>query len=281
MYAHACTHVRWPRPVHLVTPFYMATLPEITNAELSRYDREWMKSVGKRRLSAIERALSDPELVSLRCELVKIDMRIADLDERSKDGESRAGWRKLNALLLTLLDKINTAAIPDEASEKAIRDTQREMASIVSGALDEFSHWEELKDLIERRRRLAATEQNWEKLQKVLIPASRLTLFFDNFHEAIYAVINDEHVRLQLLNELRVRLNGDSRKYKQAVPIELPPAYVPTPLALMAVSRDATVEELDDLAEVDEPEEVLRKTSGADHELSQTDGEPPPTDRAE
>lgn len=255
----------------------MSTPVEISARELSIYDREWLRSVGRRRLTAIEKALADPELVSLRCEIAKIDLRIAELDERAQDGETRDSWVRLAAMAKHLLEQIANTPFADDKSEANLRNSALEIQMLADAPLDEFKHWDEIKDLIERRRRLAATEQKWEKLQKVLIPASRLTLFFDNLHEAIYAIINDEKVRLALLNEVRVRLNGDARK--NLTPIELPPAYVSgNPPNVGEAGSGESVDEFDDTDDVDDREIPLPEHGRADGKLPLGDSETSPDD---
>lgn len=234
---------------------------ELTTRELSKYDREWLKSVGRRRLTAIERALADPELVSLRCELVKIDLRIAELEEQMRaTGETLTKIRidlpggtrsvTLGATVRSLEAAVDAAPIHDDEALARIKEHVDVLKELAELAASEDRHWEELKDLIERRRRLAATEQKWEKLQKVLIPTTRLALLFDELHQAIQHVVVDEKTRLALLLELRVRLNGDRRGTASGIPIELPPALLQAGAAAGAEAGESAdagaVDDVDD-----------------------------------
>ncbi len=191
-------------------------------ATIAKYERAWTRHVGRRKLAAFERGISDPELVSMRQELVKLDLRIDELEERAKQHESRGSWARVKQLTGDL-DRELEKETPDL---NRIKDTRRELVEVTTGRLGDYSLWDDITALIEQRRRISDTERKFEELHQLLIPAARLSLLFDDLHHAIETVIPDRGIQLQLLQELRVRLNGDPRAPRQLLPASvLPTAY--------------------------------------------------------
>jgi hypothetical protein len=185
--------------------------------------RAWAQLLTKRRLAAFERALLDPELVSMRQELVKIDQRIAELEAAQDAGmPDHQGWQDLEAGLNQAVFLLKDDP-PNAAG--ALAALERAQAVAAQGARD-VATWEMIVLLLEQRRKIADTERKYEELYKLLIPAANLTLMFDDLHAAIEHVIQDRAIQLKLLGELRARLNGDPRARKDSIPIVLPEAYL-------------------------------------------------------
>jgi len=195
-----------------------------------RYARAYARHVGTRELSHVEKALADPDLVSLRVELVKVDNRALELEERHKRSTLDLPTAEI------IQAKISDVQTRLEALADRLKDTEalagvNGVLNSMAEALDrvEADHvlWSELKQLIELRRRLSDTERKYEELHKYLIPASRLSLVFDRLLGAVQAVLPDPAIQRALLVELRRRMNqstpGDPR---ERVPVELPASYL-------------------------------------------------------
>jgi hypothetical protein len=187
------------------------------------YRREWAKAIGRRRLDAFERALTDPDLVSMKQELAKLDLRVADLEARAAKGESRSAWGRLRALATEL----EIRAAQPEPDAGALSGLAGQIVSVSREGLDDFTLWDEVKVLVELRRRIADTERKYEELHKVLIPAAQVVRLFDDLHAAIEACVPERAMQLALLQEVRARVNGDARRKAAVVPIMLPAAYDP------------------------------------------------------
>ena len=184
--------------------------------------RAWTKVLTRRRLSEFERAILDPELTSLRQELVKVDLRIAELEERARKGETKDSWARTCAAVDRLREATDGAEpVPD--LEK-IRALVGELTTLCSGGLNDRELWSEIGPLMERRRRLTATELKREELMKVSIPMAKVVLFFDQLHGVIESVLTDRETQLRLLHALRLRFNEEN-DVRSAVPLRLPAAY--------------------------------------------------------
>ena len=196
--------------------------------EQSKFRREWAKLVGKRRLDAFERALTDPDLVSLKQELVKIDLRIADLEERARKGESRGAWHHVKKFAEAFDAELNAPAGPLPDLDK-LRDLTARLAATADQGEQDWETWDEVIKLIELRRRVSDTERKFEELRNYKVPATEVLRLLDDLHAAVEAVITDRQIRYEIFNEVRLRANGETARAK--VPITLPAAYLEKPPA--------------------------------------------------
>lgn len=204
--------------------------------ELTKYRREWAKLVGKRRLSAFELALTDPDLVSLKQELVKIDLRIADLEERARKGESRGSWDHIKNFAKAFTDELNNTANPLPDLDK-LRGFAEQLAQCAQQGEQDWQTWDEVIKLIEMRRRLSDTERKFEELRNYKVPATEVLRLLDDLHAAVEAIVADRQTRFEIFNEVRLRANGEHTRAK--VPITLPVAYLANPAP---IEGDADVE---------------------------------------
>lgn len=173
----------------------------------SRYDRAWMKFVGRRTLTAIERALADPDLTSLKLEIARVDARLEVLEERhaNRVAESEGGWERLS----DLADELRLAVgDPSPAARDRVDDLITELKRLAKNGLADYHSWEHIARATEQRRKLVDTERKYEELNKFLVPSSRLAFIFAELHLAIVSTITDLTLRMSLVNELRTRLDG-------------------------------------------------------------------------
>jgi hypothetical protein len=189
--------------------------------------RDWTTILGRRRLTQFERALMDPDLVSLRQELVKLDLRIAEIEERGRRGESDKAWNLVNKLANRINDTLAGETLGEKQIER-LRDYAQQLSTVAQEGVGDYAMWKEITDLMELRRKTADTERKYEELHKVLIPATQLTVLFDELYGAIEEVVPDRGMQLKLLMEVRGRLNGEVRARRAAIPIVLPEAYLAT-----------------------------------------------------
>jgi hypothetical protein len=188
-----------------------------------KFRREWAKLVGKRRLDAFERALTDPDLVSLKQELIKVDLRIADLEERAAEGESREGWEGVVSLAKLIDSELNiNGALPDLDK---LRDYAARLRGITEQGEQDWRTWDEVTKLIELRRKLSDTERKFEELRNYKVPATEVLRLLDDLHAAIEAVVSDRQTRFSIFHEVRLRANGESSA-RARVPVALPTAYL-------------------------------------------------------
>lgn len=238
-------------------------MPHDQTREQERIDRAWVKFIGKRRLSQFERALTDPDLISLKQEIIKLDLRIAELEERFEDGEvSRPTGDQMKSLIEDALVALDGDDL--DAARTALTRAQAQLER----AQERDHIWDQVLDVMERRRRFADTERKYEELMKVWIPATQLTRLFDDLHAAVEAALPSREDQLKVLYEVRSRLNGDRRGKTDLIPLKLPGSFLVAPAAPGQDQHTTAI--------------VVEESLGArgEESTSPSDGEPPPVDGA-
>jgi hypothetical protein len=200
--------------------------------------RLWARVLTTRLFTELERALMDPELVSLRHELVRVDQRIADLEERRQKGvppgaafdEIRNLVRDAQTRLALPADEAKSISRSDALTASQLLD---DISTIAESQWAQERLWDATDKALELRRRIADTERKYEELHKLLIPAAQLGLVFDRLMEAVREAITDEHLQLRLMSALRARLDGDRRDEKHfKSPLPLPPGVRDAPTSV-------------------------------------------------
>ena len=164
--------------------------------------------------------------MSLKQELVKIDLRITDLEERARKGESRGAWEHVKNFAKALDEELNASAnaLPDLDK---MRDPTARLAQCADQGEQEWETWDEVVKLIEMRRKLSDTERKFEELRNYKVPATEVLRLLDDLHAAVEAIVTDRQTRYAIFNEVRIRANGETARSK--VPVNLPVAYLAHP----------------------------------------------------
>jgi hypothetical protein len=95
----------------------------------------------------------DPELLNLRWEVALIDSRIADLLTRVDSGEAGNMWAQLD----TIRRHFEEAQLKGNRVRSAA--AVKEVMSLIAQGAADFAAWDQITDLIERRRRLVESER--------------------------------------------------------------------------------------------------------------------------
>lgn len=220
-----------------------------------QHERAWRAHIGRRHLTALERALSDPKLTSLRQEIARIDLRLAELEQRKAEGECRGAWRRTGSIALQLT-KEHARPEPDN---ELITTLLTELTELTVAGANDYQTWAHIEAAIEQRRRLVDTERKYEELNQYLVPVTRLNLIFAELYATVAATLVDAELRRTFVNELRTRLDGTILGVDRR-PVALLPAPGRQPVAVTL--RDDDDEELlaaerGGAEPVDEPTENL------------------------
>lgn len=194
--------------------------------QLTAHRREWVKLVGKRRLSAFELAMTDPDLISLKQEIIKLDLRIADLEERARKGESRGVWHHVGNFARAFQEEVQK----EKPDVDKLRDLGQRLEACANQGEQEWETWDEVTKLIALRAKLSDTERKFEELRNYKVPATEVVRLLDDLHGAIEAIVEDRAIRYQIFNEVRLRCNGEANA-RAKTPVELPLAYLANPPA--------------------------------------------------
>ena len=153
-------------------------LPQTTHGRYS-------KDLPTRLLADYERALQDSDLLELRSEIALLDSRLSDLLQRVDTGEAGALWKQLNHLYDDFI----------EASRREDRSTANRalvsMQDIIQRGRDDYAAWDEVKAVIEDRRRLVETERKRMLDMQLMVRSDRFMLFVTALASSVKKHIKD------------------------------------------------------------------------------------------
>lgn len=143
--------------------------PSTTHAKYS-------KDMPTRLMADVERALADPDLISLRLESAITFARMNDLLARVDPGEAGALWRQARGAMADF----RAAQRADDAPAAAT--ALRTLEEVLGKGVADYAAWDEWFKAVEMRRRLADTErrrlealdQNITKQQALLLAGALL-----------------------------------------------------------------------------------------------------------
>lgn len=111
------------------------------------------RHIPARLLETYEQSLSDPELLTLRHETALVDARLDDLLSRVDEGEALTAWENARQKN-TEIQK----AVYDENYGRLMV-LSAELENIVGSGMTDYAAWEQIRVLIEQRRKLVESEQ--------------------------------------------------------------------------------------------------------------------------
>lgn len=114
---------------------------------------KYTKDMPTRLVADVERALADPDLISLRLESAITSARMNDLLARVDPGEAGILWRKARAAMADF----RAAQRADDAPAAAT--ALRELEDVLGRGVQDYAAWDEWFKAVEMRRRLADTER--------------------------------------------------------------------------------------------------------------------------
>lgn len=153
------------------------------------------------RLSAsYERALADPDLVAMDSELALVDARMLELLQRIDAGDSAKAWRAI------------VAAWEQFKRARTAKDTTAMGAALdaIGNAITDLhvdERWGEVLDLVERRRRLAESEQKRRVAAGHMITMERAMLLFSAVSDVIRTHVSDPDTMRAIAADFRAMLD--------------------------------------------------------------------------
>jgi hypothetical protein len=113
----------------------------------------YSKYLPQRMLPRYLESRDDPDLLNLRWEVGLVDARIADLMARVDTGEAGATWARLDGLR----QRFEQARAEGRTAAQAV--AIQSMMDLVRDGVQDFAIWDDIVNLVERRRRLVESER--------------------------------------------------------------------------------------------------------------------------
>ncbi len=169
------------------------------------------KYLPKRLLERYNQARQDPELFSLREEVAALDARIADVMVRVDTGESGNMWKTAREAFKAL----ELAARREDKVEQGIQFGK--MRSILGRGIADYSAWNELTGLFDKRRRLVESERKRRVEEQLtmtleegmnLMTAMTMAVKQNVEDRATLAAIQDAFIRLSNISPAPLVIDG-------------------------------------------------------------------------
>lgn len=152
------------------------------------------KHLPNRLIEKYEAFITDPEYISMRNEMALIDTRIADRLEMLDSSDAEKAWTQVR-FVAGLLTK-NDLTTDDV---KKCRDKLSEALNIHG----ETEVWEEVLELIERRRRLADTERRRIVEAQEMLTVQEANALIANIMNIVINRVKDLQVRRAIADDMR------------------------------------------------------------------------------
>lgn len=157
-----------------------------------------------------ELAEKDPELLSLREEILLTDSRVKELLESLETGESSSLWAILAGLVGTLRMKINAGADVDDLDK-----TISAMEKVILKGGDQRETWAEIMTFIDSRRRLVEGERKrLVEMNQVITTEKALTLI-TALAQSVKANVTDKDALKRISRDLIRITEGHSSPLSQ------------------------------------------------------------------
>jgi hypothetical protein len=163
----------------------------------------YSKYAPKKLLGIYEEAQSDPDLLSVREDIGLIDallkFKLKQLfdSEGERHADSFETWKSLKALVADARKAYKSESYA--SLEKALD----EMEDIANLRLYRYSTEQEIKDDIERRRKLVETEQKISLQAERALPAEQVMMLMTQVLDVIKTVVTDERQRFAIAHGLQ------------------------------------------------------------------------------
>lgn len=154
-----------------------------------------------------QQALIDPSLIELQSELALIEARMADVLRQLDTGESGNTWRAAQQNMRELLIILQTKDADPQAQAQALNALRR---TIDQGA-GNYAMWEEVRTLIDAKRRLVETETRRAVSSKMYLTLDRAGLLIDALILAVTDNVTDRNVLARIQREW-IRVIGTARQ---------------------------------------------------------------------
>lgn len=158
---------------------------------------EYMKRNGL--LARYDKASKDPEIISLRSELALVDTRVSQLLERIGEHGNVGLWKDARKKL----DAFKAAAGKGKNAVAGARAALQQLDDLITQGLEDAHAWEELRESIELRRKVAETVHRIEQSAEYSVPVQEVFGAFRNVTALFLEIVKDKKQAAAFVEGLR------------------------------------------------------------------------------
>ena len=152
----------------------------------------------------------DAELFNLRDEIALVDARLADLLCRVNTGESGYYWKRAQEAL----DKFGEAR--SKGDVELMRRRFGELEEIIQSGGNDYSAWEEVGKLIDRRQRLVESERRRTVELHQMISVQQAILLINSLADVVKVHVKDQSILSAISSDLARIVNRPTLDSNQA-----------------------------------------------------------------
>jgi len=150
----------------------------------------------ERLLARYQESQEDPDILSHQDDLALVDARIADLLGRTEEGEAGGLWRGMRASFHSLQVAIN------QKNAVSVLGILATMDSILEQGEQGWAAWDEIKSMLELRRRLAEGERKRLVEMQHVVKVEEVATLVMVIADIIRRNVDDPRVQMKVITEL-------------------------------------------------------------------------------
>lgn len=144
-----------------------------------------------------EEVQQDDHLTDLREELALIVTRIVEVTEALEDRDSAELWKDIEETF----GKFQAARAAEDRDEVVAR--LHELEALIQEGAEQRSKWQEITDLVERKRKLVDSERQREKALQAYIPIDDFVMSMNVVDSILRRHIDDPETMREIADELK------------------------------------------------------------------------------
>lgn len=154
---------------------------------------------------AYERAIKDPDALSLKSDVALWEVRIGELLGRLSGGESGALWTRLKDAWAGLEAAKDTGDCPTVALRVG------EIGRLIAGGVDDDAVWRQLGEAINEKGR--AAQREWRRLRdlQMVMPADRVLLLVASVMHSVKRHVTDRQALAGISRDIADLLSGEAK----------------------------------------------------------------------
>lgn len=145
----------------------------------------YSKYLPERMLARYKQAASDPELLAMRSDIALLDARLSDVLGRVDTGEAGALWRAAREMYADARD----AMADKDAARLSVALTA--LGGLLDKGVADWAAWDEVRSLLEQRRKLAESEVKREVLAQQMVKVDQAMVLVSALVDSVKRHVTD------------------------------------------------------------------------------------------
>ncbi len=165
----------------------------------------YSKHMPTRMLAEYEARKNDPDMLAMASEIALLDARLSDVLSRVDSGESGHLWQQLKDTYRALQDANR------RGDTGMVRELMVDLGSMITKGQLDYAAWNEIKQIIEARRKLVETERRRLTDMQQMMTAEQAMMLIAEVYEQVRLHVHDPSTLAAIGAGLAKISAGDTR----------------------------------------------------------------------